>query len=66
MAMTLTEIREMMKELDEITLLETLNINSEMLVDRFSDLIEDKADVLERDLEEEDDGDYMSEMWQAT
>lgn len=54
-----------MKELDEITLLETLNINSEMLVDRFSDLIEDKADVLERDLEEEDDGDYMSEMWQA-
>jgi hypothetical protein len=57
MAMTLTEIREMMKELDEITLLETLNINSEMLVDRFSDLIEDKADVLERDLEEDDDGD---------
>lgn len=66
--MTLEEIKELLKELDEISLMETLNINSEMLVDRFSDLIEDKADVLEEDLEEErdDDGDYMSEMWQAS
>jgi len=62
--MTLEEIKEMLRELDEISLLETLNINSEMLVDRFPDLIEDKADVLEQDLEENKDDDYMSEVWQ--
>lgn len=62
--MTLEEIKDMLRELDEISLLETLNINSEMLVDRFSDIIEDKADVLEQDLEEEEDVDCMSEMWQ--
>jgi hypothetical protein len=61
--MTLEEIKEMLIELDEISLLETLNINSEMLVERFSDLIEEKADLLEQDLEEDED-DYMSEMWQ--
>jgi hypothetical protein len=51
MSLTLNDIKERLIQIDEITLLEILEINSEMLVERFIDLIEDKADLLERDLE---------------
>ena len=44
--LTLTEVVERLKEIDEIDLLEALNITSEDLVDRFSDVIEDKQDKL--------------------
>jgi hypothetical protein len=46
--LTLTEVVERLKELDEIDLLEALNITSEDLVDRFSDVIEDKIDKLQQ------------------
>lgn len=46
MTTTLTELQEKLKRLDEVTLLETLNISSEELVDRFSDIIENKYDEL--------------------
>lgn len=49
--MTLTDAMERLKQLDEITLLEILEISSEDLVDRFQDVIEDKLEYLEEDLE---------------
>jgi hypothetical protein len=51
MSLTLNDIKERLIQIDEITLLEILEIDSEMLVERFIDLVEDKADLLERDLE---------------
>ena len=47
---TLADMKQQLKQLDEITLLELLNISSEELVDRFEDIIEDKADVLDTEL----------------
>jgi hypothetical protein len=52
MALTLTEIQERLKQLDEITLMELLEISSEDLVDRFIDLIEDRADELEEQVDD--------------
>lgn len=49
--MTLTDAMERLKQLDEITLMEILEISSEELVDRFQDVIEDKLEYLEEDLE---------------
>jgi hypothetical protein len=52
---------QQLKQLDEISLMELLNINSEDLVDRFSDLIENDPNRYERELQqwfpEEDDED---------
>ena len=47
MALTLEEIKERMKRWDELTLIEELSIRSEDLVERFDDIIEEKADTLE-------------------
>ena len=47
---TLGEIIMQLKQLDEITLLELLNINSEDLVDRFQDLIENNPEKFELEL----------------
>jgi hypothetical protein len=46
MTLTLPELIERLKELDEVTLLELLGVTSESLVDRFSDVIEEKQDAL--------------------
>lgn len=50
--LTLTEIMEKLKQIDEVSLLEILDISSEEIVERFADLIEDKADELEAELED--------------
>jgi hypothetical protein len=55
MPLTLLDIKEKLKLLDEITILETLNISTEDLLERFIDRIEENADTLEGDLEEDDD-----------
>lgn len=47
MTLTLEEIKERMKRWDELAILEELSITSEDLIDRFSDMIEDKVDYLE-------------------
>jgi hypothetical protein len=52
--MTLDDIKKSLLKLDEITLLEILEITSEDIVNRFGDFIEDKADSLEEDLEEDE------------
>ncbi|MDA8848259.1 hypothetical protein N9I50_00815 [bacterium] len=55
MSKTFTEIKEQLSLLDEITVLETLEINSTELVERFEDKVEDKLDQIIEDLGENDD-----------
>ena len=52
MSLTLSELKERIaNECDEITILELLEINGEMLVERFSDVIEDKYERLSEEFE---------------
>ena len=51
MHLTLPEIAERLKQIDEITLLEILGITSEDIVDRFGDIIEDRADSLQQHID---------------
>jgi hypothetical protein len=53
MSLTLEDVFDKLKKVDEISLLEILDISSEDIVDRFPDKIEDKIDELEIDLDEE-------------
>ena len=55
MALTMEDIKEKLKQLPEIDLLEVLEIDSEMLVDRFYDLIEERAEYLAVELDYEED-----------
>jgi hypothetical protein len=50
MPLLLHEIKERLQALDEVTLLELLDINSEDIVEMFSDRIEDNADKLEKEV----------------
>lgn len=52
MTLTLEEIKDRLKYIDEVTLLEVLEISSEEIVERFTDFIELRADILERELDE--------------
>jgi len=45
--LTLEDIKQKLKQFDEVTLMETLEITSDDLVDRFTDLIEQQQDTLE-------------------
>ena len=49
---TLADILTQLKQIDEISLLEVLNISSEDLVDRFQDLVENDQDRFEYELEQ--------------
>ena len=51
MTLTLVDIENRLKQLDEVTLLELLEISSEDLVDRFIDVIEENADKLQGEVE---------------
>jgi len=53
MSKTLRELIEWLKNMDEITLLERLDISSEELAERFIDKIENDFDDLEQEMEEE-------------
>jgi hypothetical protein len=55
MPLTLPDIYERLKQIDEVSLLEILNISSEDIIERFQDLIDERADQLEKELEEEFD-----------
>lgn len=46
MSLILSELIEKLKEIDEITLMERLEISSEDLVEHFTDKIEEKFDSL--------------------
>ena len=47
MSLTLREILERLKQLDEVELCDILGISSEDIVERFLDLIEEKIEALE-------------------
>ena len=51
--MTINELFDRLKELDEISVMEILNLTSEELVDRFQDEIENKYDELSVKFEDE-------------
>ena len=50
-AITFEELKEALKRLDEVTLLELLGLQSDDLVDRFDDVIEKKQEYLIKELE---------------
>jgi len=52
--MTFLELCDRLKQLEETLLLEVLDINSDQIVDRFEDVVEEKREYLEDDLEIED------------
>lgn len=54
---TLTELQEQLKQVNEVDLLELLNINAEDIVERFVDFIEDRFEILSPEFEEESESD---------
>lgn len=53
MSLILEELKEKLKRIEETILLEILEINSEDIVERYTDLIEDNFEQLEEDLQDE-------------
>ena len=58
MAITLTELQEKLKGIDEISLMEVLEITSEDIVQRFVDRIEDNYEDLVEEFDEEEQKDF--------
>lgn len=54
MSLLIHEIKERLSKMDEISILEILEINSEDLVEAFAERIEEKADELEEELSDEE------------
>lgn len=52
MSLTLVELCEKLQDLDEITLMERLGVNSEELVSRFIDVVEENYDELIEEFDE--------------
>ena len=59
MSYTLNELCDQLKELDELSILEMLNIDSTILVERLKDDIEDKFDFLVGQFDENDYSESM-------
>lgn len=55
--LTIHDLKEKLKQLDEITLMEELEISSEDLVERFEDHIEVKFERLCKEYEEDEEDD---------
>jgi thymidylate kinase len=58
MPITYEELRDRLRGVDEISLLELLDISSEDIVERFQDRIENRIEQLESDFEQESDEEY--------
>jgi hypothetical protein len=54
LTLTVPELKERLKRLDEVSLLELLNISSEELVDSFSDNIENNYESLCKEVDWEE------------
>lgn len=52
MTLLYIELKEKLKQIDEVTLLELFELNSELLVELCSDYIEDNYDKLLKEVEE--------------
>ena len=57
MSLMLTDLFDRLKQWDEVELLDILGITSEEIVERFSDIIEDRFETLEKTLTWEDNDD---------
>lgn len=55
MSLTIYELQDRLKGIDELSLLEILNIDSEEIVEKFIDKIEEKFDKLSKEYEDEDE-----------
>ena len=53
MTLTIEELKQKLERIDEVTLLEILEINSEMLVEAFEDKIIEQYDALAGDIEDD-------------
>ena len=53
MALTFHELKDRLKQIDEVSLLEVLGLTSEEIVERCSDLIEDNYEILAKEFEDE-------------
>ena len=54
MSLTIYDVQDRLKGIDELSLLEILNIDSEEIVEKFIDKIEDQFDKIVKELEDED------------
>lgn len=61
MALTLTELQDKLKNIDEISLMEVLEITSEDLVERFRHRIREKYEELAREFAEDPHVDLESD-----
>ena len=52
MPLTLNDVNDRLKQQDEVSLLEILDISAEDIVERFGDIIEDNYETLREDLED--------------
>ncbi len=52
MTTTFVELKDKLKRLDEISLMELLGLTAEDLVERFDDIIEEKYDTLLQSIED--------------
>ena len=50
MNITFEELKEKLQRIDEVTLLELLDLRSEDIISRFEDVIEDKQELLMREI----------------
>jgi hypothetical protein len=57
--LTLIDIEEKLKTIDEISLLEVLDISSEDIVDRFEDRIEERFEQFELEFNEDESPDEL-------
>ncbi len=50
MNLTFEELKEKLKQVDDVTVLEVLDIHSDDIIERFEDYIEDKQEQLMREI----------------
>jgi len=50
MNLTITELKEKLMQFDELDLIELLDLTSEDILDRFEDVVEDKYELLKKEI----------------
>lgn len=50
MNLTLAELKEKLMQFDELDLIELLDLTSEDILDRFEDIVEDKYELLKKEI----------------
>jgi len=55
MSLTFEEVKERLSRIDEVSILEVLEINTQDILDKFEDKILDNIDILAEELEEDEE-----------